>query len=132
MVYRIRQGRSEFLLVQNRKNGIWSFPKGGAAKGETLEEAAWRELKEETRLKPKQLEVHADQFTESYPFKGGTRQVTYYLARCLEPDSIRIRVEELMDWGWFSVEEGLKLLQLADRRKLLKIAGERVEAIESR
>ena len=43
-------GQARVLLVHRPKYGDWSFPKGKAEKGESLEETARREVKEETGL----------------------------------------------------------------------------------
>jgi 8-oxo-dGTP pyrophosphatase MutT (NUDIX family) len=40
--------KSEVLLVSDKEGKIWSFPKGHAKEGETLEQVAFREVQEET------------------------------------------------------------------------------------
>jgi len=45
--YRVRGGRIEFLLVQTRGSGRWTFPKGGAEPGLTHAQAAALEAFEE-------------------------------------------------------------------------------------
>lgn len=47
----VRNERGELLLIQTWLSGDeWSFPGGGVGAGETYEEAAVRELKEETGI----------------------------------------------------------------------------------
>ncbi len=49
VVFRINGTTLEFLVQKSRRNpGKWIFPKGHVEKGETKEEAASRELKEES------------------------------------------------------------------------------------
>lgn len=48
--YRKRELGIELLRLLQRENGKWSFPKGHAEPGETEQETALRELKEETGL----------------------------------------------------------------------------------
>ena len=50
IVYRKHHGNTEILLVRHIKSGYWSFPKGHVEEGETEEETARREIKEETGL----------------------------------------------------------------------------------
>lgn len=52
-------------LVRNRKETLWFFPKGGVERGETDEDAARREIKEEAGLK--HLELIADLGTYRRP-----------------------------------------------------------------
>lgn len=42
--------RGEIALVRNRTETLWFFPKGHVDEGETLEEAAMREIAEETGI----------------------------------------------------------------------------------
>lgn len=50
IVYRKHHGNTEILLVRHLKSGHWSFPKGHMEAGETEEDTARREIKEETGL----------------------------------------------------------------------------------
>lgn len=59
VMYRIREGRLEFLLAhpggpfhKNKDEGAWSIPKGEPEPGEELLATAQREFEEETGLKP--------------------------------------------------------------------------------
>lgn len=53
VVYR-RAGKEIEVVIAARESGkIWCLPKGAVEKGETIEEAALREVKEETGLKAK-------------------------------------------------------------------------------
>lgn len=48
VVYRERNGRREYLLLLQRRSNTWSFPKGHMEAGESEEETAIREIREET------------------------------------------------------------------------------------
>ena len=50
IVYRKFHGNTEILLIKHIKSGYWSFPKGHVENGETEEETAKREIKEETGI----------------------------------------------------------------------------------
>jgi 8-oxo-(d)GTP phosphatase len=66
-------------IIHRGRYQDWTFPKGKVDKGETLAEAAVREIKEETGLKVK-LGVPLE--TVSYPLdKSKTKVVHYWAAR---------------------------------------------------
>ena len=50
VVYRQVDGLIQVVLVGQTDRGIWGLPKGGPHKGETTEETALREVREETGL----------------------------------------------------------------------------------
>src|SRR4051794_20619650 len=47
LVWRVRNGEQQLAIV-HRPRGDWVLPKGGVEAGESLEEAALREVREET------------------------------------------------------------------------------------
>ncbi len=53
----IANGSGDVLWARRVRQGGWQFPQGGIAKGETPEDALYRELHEETGLQPDQVEV---------------------------------------------------------------------------
>ena len=50
VVLRKNQGRLQVLLIKHINGGHWAFPKGHVERGETEEQTALREIKEETGL----------------------------------------------------------------------------------
>lgn len=88
IVYRRAGDECLFLLVLSKltKRALWEFPKGGVEKGETLIQAALRELSEETGIAENEVVISPDfQKTEDYRFTAGEeglrtlihKQVTY-------------------------------------------------------
>ena len=70
-----RDGR--LLLVHRPKYDDWTFPKGKADEGETDEECALREVKEETGLDcTLEREVASSSYTDSH---GRPKHVRYWL-----------------------------------------------------
>ena len=55
VVYRVRDGGVELALC-GRRTGLWALPKGTPDAGETLEQTALREVREETGL---EVEIEA-------------------------------------------------------------------------
>lgn len=118
-----------FLLLRSRltRRPLWEFPKGGVNEGETLEEAALRELQEETGLAPEDVRlVVGFERAEDYRFtagEGGERtfirkRVTYYLAESLRTE-ITISPSEASHFAWFSPDETRRKLRYKARRAML-------------
>ena len=51
VVYRLRNGQVEVLLVGRSRAGLWALPKGTPEPGETHEQTALREVQEETGVR---------------------------------------------------------------------------------
>ena len=104
-------GAFEVLLIVNRR-GWHSFPKGHIEQGETREEAALREVREETGVTAELVEG----FCESVPsMAGDPRQVHFFLARYVEGE-VRAQLEELKGACWADAASAAKLIRFdADR-----------------
>ena len=56
VVAAVRRDDGQLLVFERRDvSGEWQLPQGGIEPGESLEEAAWRELEEETGLSSEQV-----------------------------------------------------------------------------
>ena len=112
VVYRVRDGVVEVVLGQRRARRTWNLPKGTPVAGETLEEAALREVGEETGL---QVVLEAPLGSITYWFVRPPEMVRcrktvhFYLMRptggalsCHDP--------EFDDVQWYPGEEALRLL----------------------
>ncbi len=99
----------KYLIVKKpRKNHAWQFPQGGREEGETLLEAAERELKEEcgANLNVEFLPESVGEYSYDFPedFKRHDEnitgvKVTFFRAEFLSGD-IELEVEELEDYAW--------------------------------
>ena len=113
-----------FLIHQYGSAGdvYWTFPKGHKEEGETQEEAALRELLEETGITPDEV-VTTKEYVQAYTFKYEDmlieKQVIYYLGIVKEP-TFTIQEDEVKDAGWFSFEEASAKLSFEHARTMLK------------
>lgn len=111
-----RQGK---LLVCERiacrdMNGSWQFPGGAIEEYETLEDAAWRELYEETGLWPPHFQVAKFENIGTgigHTDEGHPHVTTFFLldTSALNKEPINTEPERHSDWRWVTKEEFLAL-----------------------
>lgn len=98
--YRIRNGDRQYLVLKSR-TGDWEFPKGTIENNESYEQAALRELYEETGIKNIEL---IDDFEKeyTYDFKIGNQNVNkkvYLYIGCVSNDNVNLSNEH-SDYQW--------------------------------
>lgn len=101
----LKSGGWQVLLIQHHA-GHWAFPKGHPDGAETPQEAALRELQEETGLTVKRYLSDAS-FEEHYvfTFKGQkiSKTVQYFIAEV--EGIVKIQEEEIKDSLWVSLKD---------------------------
>ena len=133
VLYRQEGEHLEVVLIQTRADR-WQIPKGAIEEGETREQAARREVREETGIDGEVLE-HLE--TIEYWFTAGTRRqrrhksVHLFLLKFLEGDT-KDHDDESIDAKWFPLEEAARKLSFANERHALDLARERIAALTSR
>ncbi|HYH36459.1 MAG TPA: NUDIX hydrolase [Candidatus Saccharimonadales bacterium] len=110
----LRNAEGQYLLVQEAKaqvHGLWNWPAGKLEPGETLQEAAVREAKEETNLDVKL--TTGKYFYNGYGDKR-TDHVTHLFRAEVIAGTLTHQADELLDTRWFSPSE---IRQLAKEGK---------------
>jgi 8-oxo-dGTP diphosphatase len=107
----VRDGR--VLVVHRPKYDDWAFPKGKLEAGESWEEAAVREVEEETGLR---AEIGPYAGSTHYPLGGETKEVRYYL---MSAGGEARPQNEVDDLRWVTREEALEVLTYAHDRELV-------------
>jgi bis(5'-nucleosidyl)-tetraphosphatase len=109
-----------FLLIQHHA-GHWAFPKGHAEPGETDEQAALRELREETGIANPRL-VEGASFVETYTYRRDGQPVAKtvrYFMGLVESAVVRIQAAEIRAYRWVDYDEALTLVTFSESRRLL-------------
>jgi len=100
------RGHWEVFLIQHRHGRYWGFPKGHAENQETSEEAAARELKEETNLEVVRF-LQKEPFMEQYQFTLDGRRISkrvfYFIAEV--EGEVELQKEEIQDGIWVRFSE---------------------------
>jgi len=108
---------TEIVVVHRPRYDDWSFPKGKLDPGETFEEAALREVREETglvcRLGPELAFAHYDDN------KGRPKVVRYWLMAVIEDPGFEPN-DEVDELRWLTPAEATGLLTYSRDSKLVK------------
>lgn len=114
----------EFLLLKRAEkeiySGLWQMVTGKIRKGEKAYDAALREIKEETSLKPKKFWVvpNVNQF---YSHEKNYISILPVFAALVESSTKIIICKEHSDYGWFKPVKAKKLLAWPGQRKSVDI-----------
>ncbi len=127
-MHRTVDGRLQVLLVHRRNPRLWALPKGTPDSGETVEETALRETREETGL---EVEIERRLGSIRYFFvRGSTRfhkTVHFFLMR---PTGGRLEDHdaEFDEVAWVDLEEALAILNHATERSVVDEAASSLAA----
>jgi 8-oxo-dGTP pyrophosphatase MutT (NUDIX family) len=123
IVFRQAGASLEVVLIATEKYGRpprWSLPKGHYKKQETAEQAACREVTEETGLEVRVVAPLGD--VDYWFVEGGVRYHKYvtYFALAALGGNLEDHDDEVVEARWFEVNEALGVLAYPNERQLLK------------
>ncbi len=141
IIYRIENGMPLYLLL-HYPSGHWEFAKGHIEKGEKPEDAAKREIEEETGIKnivlvPGFKEYSKYFFKKSYDLEGEAKKkapwvfklVVFYLAET-NTENVEISKEH-KGFLWLPFEAASKKLTYKNAKELLKKADDHIVSRKS-
>lgn len=119
-VIALRDGVPHVALIATRGRTRWGLPKGAVAEGEKSEQAALREVLEETGLV---AEIVRPLDTIEYFFRAGDtlihKRVDFYLMRYVEGE-LQPQLSEVDDVEWVELTSSLRRASFDSERKLLE------------
>ena len=124
VVYRVVNGRIQTPLCGRKKQHLWSLPKGTPDDGETIEETALREVREETGL---EVSIKGPIDSINYWFFAPSdrvrcyKTVHFYLMNYMG-GSVDLHDPEFDEVMWFDSEDAVKKLTHANEVRIMKKA----------
>jgi 8-oxo-dGTP pyrophosphatase MutT (NUDIX family) len=124
VVYRHHEGKLEIALIAIRGGRVWALPKGRVEAGETLEQAAQREVMEETGIEGQILDRLGEISYWFYAKEEGVKvhkTVHFYLLSYIRgnTDNPSWEVDEAR---WWPLDEALPLLTYKSERETVEQA----------
>ena len=117
---------AEVLLIASKSGHRWRLPKGRLEQGETSQQAALRETREETGVTGCLREPLPG--IEYWYTEGGQRRihkrVDFYLLDYVSGEPVEFDRHEVAEAAWFSWDEGLRRLWFENERSVLRRARE--------
>ena len=122
ITYRITSGTIEYLILHYFPAGHWDLPKGNIEFGETREQAALRELKEETGLT---VLIHTGfeetiSYAGSYDGKDFFKTVYFFVGKAIS-DTVTLS-DEHQNFLWLPHEKALAQLTYDNAKAVLQKA----------
>ncbi len=128
VVYRRCEDRIDVVLVGRVSPLRWSLPKGTPARQESLEQAALREVQEETGIQPRLVRPLLD-IDYWFTLEGvrHAKTVHFFLMEAIGGDTAHHDHEyDLAEW--FALAEAKRIISFHNERKVLERAERELEA----
>ena len=103
-------------IVRRVKYGDWTLPKGKLKRGETFEDAALREVREETGCIPR---LRGFVGLVHYTVGKEPKVVLYWNMQCTRRTAFRFN-DEIAEVAWLTPETALRRMSYAGDRKILR------------
>jgi 8-oxo-dGTP pyrophosphatase MutT (NUDIX family) len=123
VVFRLA-GREPLVLLIRDSYQNWGFPKGHVESGELPEQAAVREVSEETGLGELTVRGSIDTINWFFRFRGQLihKYCHFYLIETVESETSPQRAEGITACRWTSFDEAEALISYANARDVLRRA----------
>ena len=117
----------KILLVRNYNGRNYSFPKGHVEYGETEEQTAVREVKEETGLDIRIIDSFRE-VADYCPFGKIRKRVVFFMAQTMS-DRVRIQEEEIDSFIWVDLDEAHTRCTYDNDLRVIRKARENIDKL---
>jgi 8-oxo-dGTP pyrophosphatase MutT (NUDIX family) len=127
VVFRLHEGRALFLLIRDSYQN-WGFPKGHLETGERAEDAALREVREETGLGDLALRGQIETIDWYFRFRGQLihKVCHFYLMETTQADTRPQQAEGITACQWVPYDDARTAISYTNARKVLCRAHEMI------
>lgn len=127
VVYRLESGDPVYLLIRDSYQN-WGFPKGHLEKGERAEDAALREVREETGIADVSLRGTIDTIDWYFRFRGRLihKVCHFFLMKTAEALTSPQQTEGITACQWVSFDAASIAISYANARLVLQRAQEMI------
>jgi 8-oxo-dGTP pyrophosphatase MutT (NUDIX family) len=129
VVYRLEEGGGAplFLLIRDSYSN-WGFPKGHLEPGERAEDAAVREVREETGLRELALRGSIETIDWYFRFRGRLihKVCHFFLMETSEEETAPQRTEGITACQWIAYDAAESCISYANARQVLRRAREMI------
>lgn len=123
-----KQGdRCKILLVRNHNGRNYSFPKGHVEQGETEQETAIREVREETGLDIRIIDSFRE-VADYCPFGKIRKRVVFFMAQTMS-NKVHIQEEEIDSYIWVDLEEAHNRCTYDNDLRVIRKARENIDKL---
>jgi 8-oxo-dGTP pyrophosphatase MutT (NUDIX family) len=117
----VRRGNNgaEILLIRDVNFDDWFLPKGHVEPGESLEQAARREIAEETGLRDLETVRFLGDFTRITQREKELKTEHHFLFRQLSPEAIQLEAGQQWEARWFPITN-LPVFYIEGQEKIVR------------
>lgn len=126
VIFKKEEGWYFVVLIAPKNKTVWTLPKGLIEKGETPEETAIREVKEETGCLGKIVQLIDKNHIWFYSKENNAtirhhKLIYYYLLKFIKGDTAK-HDNEVCEARWFKIERAIDTVTYISEKKILKKA----------
>ncbi len=127
VVYRLEQGDPLFLLIRDSYQN-WGFPKGHLESGELAEDAAMREVREETGIDDVSLRGTIETIDWYFRFRGRLihKVCHFFLMQTAQASTSPQRTEGITACQWVTFDDASSAISYTNARLVLRRAHEMI------